>query len=754
MIRYIAVSVLILVFLVVMVATCRSAVAQNTTASSEAEQYILTAIAKGDVADLKKAFTNPADRVVSAAFLEDLLTSSTNKVHRKGVRISGATVTNKLDLTRANVVYDTYLDSCQFTEPVDLHGSHFQKDLSFTNSTLADINCDEIRVDGDIDFEKARLKGVTSFSRASIKGVLNCNDAHFENANSKVNFQAATLGHVFLNNAVFMGGVDFKSAKIAGWFNAVGTHFENSNMVPVFQLMAVGQNAFFTGAVFKGGVDFTAANITGFFVVDNARFKNTNINADFGAITVGQTASFSKAIFEGEVNFFAANIAGYLQISGTHFENQAKEASFLNMKVGQEIQLNRNTIFRGGVDFRGAYIVGNFNAGGAHFDNTGKVARFERMKVDQNVNITNTVFRGGVNFTGASIAGYFDADDASFENATSAANFNSMQVGGHASFIRAVFKGKADFTAANIAGQFIAEEIRFESPAETVSFNGMTVRQYADFERATFQGPVDFGSAYFVGAFGAANAKFLHDANLTGIKVDGSANFGRAEFSKRLYLQDAKFMTVDLSEMILPLEENSVVLYGTTYEHIVRGEKNATWERDLKGLLGKAEYSPDVYIRLEDYFRRHGESEQADRICYEQNYRKRCKARNELGILRSLPKVSGNLLLSYTVRYGRHPSLALVWMGAFVVFGYLVFRGCDADGNPKKMEQQKSGEAPRVWNAFWYSLDLFVPMIDLQSANFWMPKKESLARHYMLLHRIAGWLLIPIVVAALTGIIK
>jgi hypothetical protein len=79
-------------------------------------------------------------------------------------------------------------------------------------------------------------------------------------------------------------------------------------------------------------------------------------------------------------------------------------------------------------------------------------------------------------------------------------------------------------------------------------------------------------------------------------------------------------------------------------------------------------------------------------------------------------------------------------------------------------------EYPR-FNAFVYSMDLFLPIIDLQQEAFWRPQGSksvvrsfggdrytiyagSVALNYARLHVAIGWALSTLLVAALTGIIK
>jgi hypothetical protein len=71
------------------------------------------------------------------------------------------------------------------------------------------------------------------------------------------------------------------------------------------------------------------------------------------------------------------------------------------------------------------------------------------------------------------------------------------------------------------------------------------------------------------------------------------------------------------------------------------------------------------------------------------------------------------------------------------------------------MEPQKPEDAPRVYNRFWYSLGLFLPFVDLQADKVWRPKADqTFLRNYMRVHILLGWILIPLVLAALTGLIK
>lgn len=105
--------------------------------------------------------------------------------------------------------------------------------------------------------------------------------------------------------------------------------------------------------------------------------------------------------------------------------------------------------------------------------------------------------------------------------------------------------------------------------------------------------------------------------------------------------------------------------------------------------------------------------------------------------------------MDISVRYGRSPDRSLWAIAGVIGFGYFLFRMKDG------MEPIKSEDYNLHYNAFWYSLGLFIPFIDLGGSRIWQPKKErKFARNYVHFHKILGWLLIPVALAAFTGIIQ
>ncbi|MFB3136177.1 MAG: hypothetical protein ACE1Y3_10645, partial [Rhodospirillales bacterium] len=143
--------------------------------------------------------------------------------------------------------------------------------------------------------------------------------------------------------------------------------------------------------------------------------------------------------------------------------------------------------------------------------------------------------------------------------------------------------------------------------------------------------------------------------------------------------------------------------------------------------------------------------------------------------------------LRRTIRYGYEPWRALVYMAFTVVFAWMVFfisyhhgfmrpskervyihdcytkRGSSCkgwtslDGRWSKDQIQLPADYPE-FNSFVYSIDTFLPIVDLHQENYWLPRGDGdwgwLFRLYLWLHIAVGWLLSTVAVFGLTGLIR
>jgi hypothetical protein len=249
------------------------------------ENYVLQQVAAGQEADLKKQFGEKEDdRHLSARFLEDLLTGP-YKVHRKGVMISNAMITDPLELKRSFIPHNVELVNCQFQKEVVCRDAVFEKHLVISSS----------------HFEKA---------------------ADFQRLKVKLSF--------FCRDAIFQGPVDFMGAKIEGQFSAERAQFQGQgeDNKANFNGLKVGEDASFEGATFKGPVNFVGADIGGEFLASGAQFqsKENQVNkANFNSLKVGQHAHFDGAIFQGPGDSARRTSKGNSSPRGPSFRGREKK---------------------------------------------------------------------------------------------------------------------------------------------------------------------------------------------------------------------------------------------------------------------------------------------------------------------------------------------------------------------------------------------------------------------------------------------
>jgi Icc-related predicted phosphoesterase len=711
------------------------------------EQWVVTQTSAGEIADLSKQFKEEDKRKLSAHFLEELLTGALPgiKLHRHGARIIGAIIDEPVDLENAQIPCEVWLEHCQFNASANFNGANFAGTISFENSAFkTDAGFNSIKA-GRAVFNDAVFEGPVDFVSADVVSNFEANGTKFQNKEKIANFSGMKVrGYAFFNGAVFEGAADFASADIGSNFEAHGARFQNKEKIANFASMKVGGDVSFNDAVFEGPVSFILADIAGNFSGRGAMFQNKETGANFSSLKVRGYAFFlSDAVFEGPANFGSANIASVFAAPGAKFQNKEKQANFGGMKVGGYAFFN-DAVFEGPVNFALAEIATALSADQAKFQNKETEANFSSMKVGGRALFNDAVFEGPVNFVLAEIAGAFNVNDAKFHNKEREVNFNSMKIRGDAFFKNTVFEGAVNLVSADVAGNLEAQGAKFQNKEKDASFGGMKVGGYAFFNDAVFEGPVNFFGADIAGNFAAGKARFKNkekDVSFSGMKLGGHAFFNDAVFEGPVNFNYADFAWLDLSKTVWPKVAGKFHMQGMNYKYIRAAPNEPESHRALLELADQSAYSADVYNHLEEFFLGQGYRDDADRAFIKGKRRERKEN------LHGLSRV-GSCLLDWLVGYGRRPWQAGIPCAALVALGCVLF-------SPKKMEPQKPEDTPRVYSRFWYSLGLFLPFVDLQADKVWKPKPDqTFLRNYMRVHIMLGWILVPLVLAAVTGLIK
>ncbi|MEP6820421.1 MAG: hypothetical protein ABJA18_12870 [bacterium] len=416
-----------------------------------------------------------------------------------------------------------------------------------------------------------------------------------------------------------------------------------------------------------------------------------------------------NATFADDIDLESADVSHNVELSGCNFLGDL-ELSQSHFK--KNLILDGSTI-GGTLNLIRAIIDGDLKINSVKFTSVEGEADFTDLQAAGSFELRNASFAGRALFIHDKIGGNLDAQSASFANRETEISFDSMKVGAYALFSRANFSSSVTFAYADVARNFGTEDAHFtnsQTDAHAI-FNSMKVGLDGKFHRTVFDCWVDFGHAEFGGRFELTEAKFNAPSsfpNFSGLKAD-VVDFSLAKFS------------------------NQYVLEGMEYREI---------KADSVGdFVDRATYSPDAYASLESFLKRKGMEGTANTLYIAQRRRERS------GL--SLPGKVGSVLLDVLVGYGRRPWLAFVWGALFVALGAAVFR------RRTSMQPQKPEYESRHYSAFWYSLDMFLPFVDLKAADYWEPRMDrQLARTYLRIHILLGWILIPIGLAAISGLVK
>jgi len=419
----------------------------------------------------------------------------------------------------------------------------------------------------------------------------------------------------------------------------------------------------------------------------------------------------AHATFSEDIDLLNAEVPLDVELTGCHFIGDVE----LSQSHFKKNLLLSGSQFDGIVNFINGVVDGDLKMSSSKFINADGEADFEGLRVGGVFDLHESVFAGNAHFIRQEIGGDIDAQNTHFTNPKEEISFDSIKVNGYALFKGSEFLSSATFAYANFAQNIGAEGARFGNayfPNQAqISFNDMKVGRNAFFHKTIFNGWVDFAHADIGENFEATQAQFnapYSFTNFTGLKTD-VADFTLSTFKTQYFLD------------------------AMTYRELKADSPRA--------FVDGASYSPDAYASLESFLKRQGMEGSANAIYIAQRRRERS------GL--SLPGKIGSFLLDGLVGYGRRPWLAFVWGAVFIAIGWLVFR------QRKDMEAQKPEYENRPYSAFWYSLDLFLPFVDLQAAGLWTPRRDRrFARTYVAIHTLLGWILIPIGLAAVSGLIK
>jgi uncharacterized protein YjbI with pentapeptide repeats len=500
-------------------------------------------------------------------------------------------------------------------------------------------------------------------------------------------------------------------------------------------------------AILEGPLDLTYAKLDEEFSLLDCTVQRP---ASFIFTTFARTLNLWRTTFCKSVDFSGASFERDGVLREAHFVDAAK---FLSLRVG-----------------------GNFDAQSAIFD--GK-AMFTRAQMSGGCDFAGAQFGGELNFNSALLDGGISFHDGSSRPATvfaKTADFMHAKMR-TSNFQFASFKGRALFTAAEM-GRAIFRGTKFLSGSNP-SFRGVQFLGEALFQGALFLDNTSFMACQFAGMAHFSREQRTHEhvcfvganfakVNFDYVIFDGSAQFEHAIFMSEASFRDTVFRVASFSvsgEVGAMIQfQGPVDLRGCTYERI-----QTEWTLLLSKLVGATDprdYDRQPYLEIENSYRRSGKDRDADGIYLVRKgvERRHYSRKKEWGAwLRSWIY---KLIANYGVRPYRLivASVVLLLCGAFIFSLPNAVKLKKADPTAAARAGQskpdnKSDESFRPFGlACRLSLKTFLP-VELPILTDLEPSDGHLAgpmrfSDFAVLLRLAGWILGPLGVAALTGLLR
>jgi hypothetical protein len=286
-------------------------------------------------------------------------------------------------------------------------------------------------------------------------------------------------------------------------------------------------------------------------------------------------------------------------------------------------------------------------------------------------------------------------------------------------------------------------------------------------------------------------AKIGHDLSFHGAEFrgDGELDAERATIDGTFYwvdvkhtpqtvldLEDARAGAIWDDEASWPAPGN-LVINGFVYGDIAGGPSDGPSR--LRWLaLQASEYRPQTFRQLATALNEMGREEGVIQVRMAKEIAQRRFGHE------SMLQRAWSLMLQYTIGFGYLPLRALWWIAGFVGIGTLLFawgyreRIIAPTEEAAYREFVASGDAPPhypVFNAFVYSLENFLPVVELHQDKYWRPNPRHrvaartkragemrepsslpsrMLRWYLWLHILAGWMITPLLFAGLSGLVR
>jgi hypothetical protein len=518
-------------------------------------------------------------------------------------------------------------------------------------------------------------------------------------------------GGLFMRDQARFAAVRLRRAHIEGQLNMNGSTFTGELAMDGLK---VGGGLFMRDQARFAAVRLHGARVTGNVDMDRSAF--TGELAMDGLRVGGQLFMRHQARFAA-VRLHGAHIEGQLDMSGSTFTGVL---AMDGLKVGGGLFMSNQAEFAA-VGLLGAHIEGQLSMNGSTF--TGEVA-MHGATVGAELGMVGATFDGALAMDGLKVGGGLFMGSEKYQPAAfTSVRLLGARVEGQLVMARSTFRGAVNMDGLEVGGELFADATVFGKES----------------------GPVAMPLVH-VGRLLSLNKTDFSSLDLTGARIDGTFRIAVAEAARegRLELTGATIGAIEDSRDGWPLH---LRLDGFTYTHwdaLNSGEgspmaaRPAAW---FTGWLGRqTDYSPRPYEQLAKVLRETGHAGKAKDVLFEARERERREEQKN----RTWWRNGRWWWLTFKwafIGHGYRLYWSLWWALLFVVVGAFV------------IDSKSAGANLSDWESFAYSLDMLLPVIELNKAyNDIVLSGPPL--FYFYCHKIMGFVLASFLVAGLSGLAK
>jgi hypothetical protein len=487
-----------------------------------------------------------------------------------------------------------------------------------------------------------------------------------------------------------------------------------------------------TGSNMAGAVNLWGLELGAELFMEDAKF--TNVHLQFAHVG---TLSLSGSKGSGELEMMGLHVDHFLLMDKPEFA----AVVLIGARVGATLHL------------KGSKVSGRLQMAGLHVGQnlfmdedviTGAKAEFNEVV------LMNTQVGGALHLSGSvsrlvHMSGLQVGEDLLMDDAKSdLVLLSGARVGGRLHLTASKVKtlaiiglqvgqdldmgDKAEFDNVAVIDSHVGGALNVQNARVAGEFGcrGSEIEKQVSMTGAKFDGRIDCETAKIKGDLDLDRAQFTKNVDLSGAQIGGALRLGSTQWSEgtTLVLRNAKV------GIIPPLADAwgpKLDLDGFTYQSAAAADQFHGWFARLD------RYAPQPYEQLAAVVQHQGDNTLATTIRFAGRERERREARGLTWAWLTA--------LKWTIGYGYHPELSVLWALGLVVVGAIVLR--------------VSGEGPRNGMPYGlaYSFDVLLPIIRLRDKHYAIDL-GTWARYYFYAHRIMGFLLASFLGAGLAGLTK